>query len=301
MDGRHDTPSGGYTRITNCTPPPTHKFPFTTQRALRNAINEKYVVFVIDFEFSVLFISVSTELMTTSIHHTQLTLKPHKIMKMFQFIKKAAVMMAIVMGGMFTAEAQCIHKAGIQERRDACMHSLDKDPFSPSMQMEAVRLTGELYEPCPICDAGSSTGSIYPPLPLPGFDGRCLPPNTNINGDFTPGGNGLYNNKNGDMTNYIGSFSRKTSSSQWFEIALVVVGCIACFALMLMIFVSAKNKKAGKPTDFASVLADSLKAFTDFFVNIWRKIKANYSSAAPAAVQNDQKAEGAKQAEAQQA
>ena len=138
-------------------------------------------------------------------------------MKMFQFIKKAAVMMVIVMGGMFTAEAQCIHKAGIQERRDSCMHSLDKDPFSPSMQMEAVRLTGELYEPCPICDGGSSTGSIYPPLPLPGFDGRCLPPNTNINGDFIIGDDlpdGNYNfNYNGSTERYNGFGPTNTSNS----------------------------------------------------------------------------------------
>ena len=233
---------------------------------------------------------------------------------MFQFIKKAAVMMAIVMGGMFTAEAQCIHKAGIQERRDSCMQSLDKDPFSPSMQMEAVRLTGELYEPCPICDAGSSTGSIYPPLPLPGFDGRCLPPNINgdfIIGDDLPDGNYDFNYNgsteryNGfgptNTSNSINSYIPQTYATRWDEIILGTVAVIAYFALMLMIFVRAKNKKAGKPTDFASVLADSLKAFTDFFVNIGRKIKANYSSAAPAAVQNDQKAEGAKQAEAQQA
>lgn len=207
-------------------------------------------------------------------------------------------MMAIVMGGMFTAEAQCIHKAGIQERRDACMQSLDKDPFSPTMQMEAVRLTGELYEPCPICDRGSSTGTIYPPLPPP--NGLDLPIYPDTNEGFPPGGNELYNN-NGSMTNHISSYSRKTSSSQWFEIALVVAGCIGYFALMLMLFVRAKNKKAGKPTDFASVLADSLKAFTDFFVNIGRKIKANYSSATPAADKQDKKAEGAKQAEAQQA
>lgn len=233
---------------------------------------------------------------------------------MFQFIKKAAVMMAIVMGGMFTAEAQCIHKAGIQERRDACMHSLDKDPFSPSMQMEAVHLTGELYEPCPICDAGSSTGSIYPPLP--GFDGLTIPINTNINGDFIIGDdlpdgnydfnyNGSTERYNGfgptNTSNSINSYIPQTYATRWDEIILGTVAVIAYFALMLMIFVRAKNKKVGKPTDFASVLADSNKAFTDFFVNIWRKIKANYSSATPAADKQDKKAEGAKQAEAQQA
>ena len=132
-------------------------------------------------------------------------------------------MMVIIMGCMFTAEAQCIHKAGIRERRDSCMQSLDKDPFSPTMQMEAVHLTGKLYEPCPICDGGSSTGTIYPPLPGP--NGLNLPINTNKNGGFTTRGNGRYNNKNGDMTNYIGSYSRKTSSSQWDEIILgIVVG-----------------------------------------------------------------------------
>ena len=228
---------------------------------------------------------------------------------MFQFIKKAAVMMAIVMGGMFTAEAQCIHKAGIQERRDSCMQSLDRDPFSPSMQMEAVKLTGELYEPCPICDAGSSTGPIYPPLPLPGFDGRCLPPNTNINGDFIIGDDlpdGNYNfNYNGSTERYngfgptntsnsINSYIPQTYATRWDEIILGIAVGIGYFALMLMLFVRAKNKKAGKPTDFASVLADSNKAFTDFFVNIWRKIKANYSSETPTAEQQDKKEEGEK-------
>lgn len=204
-------------------------------------------------------------------------------MKMFQFIKKAAVMMVIVMGCMFTAEAQCIHKAGIQERIDSCKRSLDKDPFSPSMQMEVVKLTGELYEPCPFCD--------YPPLPKP--NGLDLPIYPDTNDGFPPRGNGLYNN-NGRMTNHISSYSSKSSNWKWSEIALIVACCIGYFALMLMLFVRAKNKKAGKPTDFASVLADSNKAFTDFFVNIWRKIKANYSSEKPTAEQQDKKEEGEK-------
>ena len=221
-------------------------------------------------------------------------------------------MMAIVMGGMFTAEAQCIHKAGIQERRDACMHSLDRDPFSPSMQMEAVRLTGELYEPCPICDGGSSIGMIYPPMP--NINGIPLPINTNINGNFTSGGNLPVGNYDFDgysddymgfgpvnANNRISSYHPQTSETRWDEIILGIVAVYAYFTLMLMIFVRAKNKKAGKPTDFASVLADSNKAFTDFFVNIWRKIKANYSSATPAADKQDKKAEGTKHAEAQQA
>ena len=223
-------------------------------------------------------------------------------------------MMAIVMGGMFTAEAQCIHKAGIQERRDACMQSLDKDPFSPTMQMEAVRLTGELYEPCPICDGGSSTGTIYPPLP--GFDGLTIPINTNINGDFIleddlPDGNYDFNDNestehyNGfgpmNTSNSSNSYISQTYATRWDEIILGIAVGIGYFALMLMLFVRAKNKKAGKPTDFASVLADSLKAFTDFFVNIRRKIKANYSSATPAADKQDKKAEGTTHAEAPQA
>ncbi len=200
-------------------------------------------------------------------------------------------MMVIVMGCMFTAEAQCIHKAGIQERIDSCKRSLDKDPFSAQMQMEVVKLTGELYEPCPFCDRGSSTGTIYPPLPQP--NGLDLPIYPDTNEGFPPGGNGLYNN-DGNLLKYINSYSRESSNSKWSEIALVVACCIACFLLMLMLFVHRKNKKAGKPTDFASVLADSIKAFTDFFVDIWRKIKANYSSEKPTAEQQDKKEEGEK-------
>lgn len=217
---------------------------------------------------------------------------------MFQFIKKAAVMMVIVMGCMFTAEAQCIHKAGIQERIDSCKRSLDKDPFSPQMQMEVVKLTGELYEPCPFCDRGSSTGTIYPPSPTP--NGLDRPINTNINKGFTPGGNGLYNNY-GSMTNHISSDSGKSFISQWFDIALIVAGCSAYFLFMLMLFVRDKNKKAGKPTDFASVFADSIKAITDFFVNIGRKIKSNYSSETPTAEQQDKKEEGEKESTPPQA
>ena len=98
----------------------------------------------------------------------------------------------------------------------------------------------------------------------------------------------------GDMTNYISSYSGKSFISQWFEIALIVAGCSAYFLFMLMLFVRDKNKKAGKPTDFASVFADSIKAITDFFLNIGRKIKANYSSETPTAEQQDKKEEGEK-------